>query len=78
MPGALIFIDHLPDLPLLPNQVMGRDLVIRAAQPFQRGLGRGHRGIVQNDQVRRKAVPAWAAIRGQVGLNGQPGQLASA
>ena len=51
VPGALALRHHLGDAPLFIDEVMGRDLRLRAGQPFEGRVGRFHAGVMQDQHV---------------------------
>src|SRR3546814_11180393 len=56
MPGAARFRDKLEDAPVLLHQIVGAHPRRRIAEPPERGLPRGHAGVVQQQDVDRLAV----------------------
>src|SRR3546814_1972880 len=48
MPGALVLVDYLDDLPILGHAIMGRNLRSRVGHPLYGGCCISHAGIMQN------------------------------
>ncbi len=61
MPGAALLIDEHEEAAAAVDQVMGRDLGQRVAQPVERGLARQD-GVVQNDEVGARAAAPVAVV----------------
>ena len=72
VPGAALFSDVAVDRAVLVDGVMRTDLGLGIAEPLERGFGRLHAGIVQQQDIDRRVCRPGVVVRRRSFDHGSP------